>query len=94
MISRTVLLTDGREFVCDIIVADLITFERHYDLDATLASGRLEHWAFLCWAVVNRDGRFTGSFDEWIPMVADINVVEAEEVPKDAASLLEDSPVP
>jgi len=88
LIGKTVVLTDGRKFDCDIIVADLIAFERHFNVDAMTASPRLEHWAFLCWAVCNRDGRFPGTFEEWVPLVEDLPEPPKEQAPKD----LEPSP--
>jgi hypothetical protein len=84
-IVRTVRLLDGRTLTANVKVGDLIAFERHFDMDVPIASGRVEHWAFLTWTALNRQGDVTMSFDEFIDQIDEFEN-EDEAAPKDTPS--------
>ena len=91
-IVRTVRLLDGRTLTANVKVGDLIAFERHFDMDVPLASGRVEHWAFLTWTALHRQGDYPGAFDEFVDQIDEFENVD-DETPKDEPSV-EASPAP
>jgi hypothetical protein len=69
--------------------ADLIRFERKYDVGVTQFDAgtlRFEWLAFLAWSVLKRQGDTTVEFDAWIDSLEGLNPVGAEGKDGDAAA--------
>lgn len=92
-IHRTVQLTDGRTFEAEMTVGDFIAFERHFNIDAfSTESNRVEHWAFLTWASLTRQGKISEDFEAFI-LIMDRFIDDEAEAPKDEVPSLEESTV-
>lgn len=69
--------------------ADLIRFERKYDVGVTQFDAgtlRFEWLAYLAWAVLKRQGDTTVEFDAWIDSLEALTPVGAEGKDGDAAA--------
>lgn len=92
-IRRTVQLTDGRTFEAEMTVGDFIAFERHFNIDAfSTESNRVEHWAFLTWASLHRQGKISEDWEAFVLLIDSFVDAEAD-APKEQAPSLEESTV-
>lgn len=68
-IVRSVQLEDGRTITATVRMSDLIAFERHFDVDVSAGVSRFEHWAYLTWHALRRQGDITEEFDAFVDLV-------------------------
>lgn len=88
MIDLEITTTDGKKTVT-VGPADLIRFERKYDVGVTQFDAgtlRFEWLAFLAWAVLKRQGDTALDFDTWIDSLEELIPVGAEGKDGDAAA--------
>ncbi len=88
MIDLDITTTDGTKTVT-VGPADLIRFERKYDVGVTQFDAgnlRFEWLAFLAWAVLKRQGDTPLDFDTWIDTLEGLTPVSAEGKEGDAAA--------
>ena len=88
MIDLEITTPDGTKTVT-VGPADLIRFERKYDVGVTQFDAgnlRFEWLAFLAWAVLKRQGDTPLDFDTWIDTLEGLTPVGAEGKDEDAAA--------
>lgn len=88
MIDLEITTTEGTKTV-KVGPADLIRFERKYDVGVTQFDAgtlRFEWLAFLAWAVLKRQGDTALDFDTWIDSLEGLVPVGAEGKDGDAAA--------
>lgn len=82
MFKLTVELDDEKLEIPRVAMAELINFERQYNVSASvLRDGRLEHVAYLTWLGLKRAGHINGEtpFDEaFFDRLGTIEVTEAD----------------
>ena len=88
MIDLEIKTTEGTKTVT-VGPADLIRFERKYDVAVTQFDAgtlRFEWLAFLGWSVLKRQGDTALDFDAWIDSIEELIPVGAEGKDGDAAA--------
>lgn len=73
---------DGSGTEVSASVPDFIAFERKYDRPvASFANDvRIEYMCFLAWHAAKRQGKITQEFDPWLETVAQLAIVEEDEI--------------
>ncbi len=61
-------------------IASIVKFERHFNMSAEdfKAQRRVEHMAFMGYVQLQKEGKFAGSFDDFIDVLEDIEQVDEE----------------
>jgi hypothetical protein len=79
-INLQIVYLDGRTVDVSAVAADMVAFERHFDLSVARIGEdvRLEHLFFLAWHAEKRGGQTQTSFDEWIDLVEFVASVEVK----------------
>ena len=72
--------TDGNEIICDGHSADLVRFEMHFDLGASVVYDdlRLTYIWFFAYAAESRTNPGLGSFEQWMETVDGVEVIGDE----------------
>lgn len=70
----TVITTDGRQ-TTEPTIPDFVRLERNLGMTATDLEDdtSLEPMLYLCFAALSREGEVSGSFDDWLDTVRDID---------------------
>lgn len=80
---------DGQKVDARILPIDRIMFERKFHLSAIIAltvERKEEHFLWLGWHALNRQGQAGTDFDAWLASVTDYDAAQDPEVPTDAAA--------
>lgn len=72
--------TDGTEIVCDGHSADLVRFEMHFDMGASVVYDdlRLTYIWFFAYAAESRINSELGSFEQWMETIESVEVIGDE----------------